>query len=117
MRDQPFITDNAPGLLSVYVVHVATAGATACQSKATKPACMTATYLSDTNPFGVVIGDSQRGAVAYGSCLSGPIHVQTINFFGTEPRPVCTYTVTCDPNAGYPDCALGNSPRDSISKK
>jgi hypothetical protein len=88
----PFITDAAPGLLSVYVVHVATAGATACQYKATKPPCMTATYLSDTNVFGVTIGNSQTGvSIGYGTCRVGTIHVQTISYFASGTTPSCCY--------------------------
>jgi hypothetical protein len=103
------VVDSAAGLLPVYVVQIGATGATGAQYKATKPACMTATYLSDTNPFGVVIGNSQTGtAVAYGSCLAGDIHVQTINFFASGTTPVCCiYPLSCDPAAGNPDCTLG----------
>jgi len=90
----------APGLFLVYVVHVFTAGSTAVQYSAPKPACLTATYLSDTNMFAVTIGHSQTGvAVGYGSCRIGTIHVQTLAYFvagGTAQ--CCEYPVLPDPN-------------------
>jgi len=95
------ITDTAPGLLPIYVVHIVDAGATAIQYIAAKPACMTSTYLSDTNPFGVTIGNSQTGvSVGYGTCRSGAIHCQTISYFASgTTRRCCVYTVHCDPSA------------------
>jgi len=102
------ITDTAPGLLPIYVVHIVDAGATAIQYIAAKPACMTSTYLSDTNPFGVTIGNSQTGvSVGYGTCRSGAIHCQTISYFASGTTPACcVYTVHCDP-LGVDQCASG----------
>lgn len=102
------VTDAAPGLLSVYIVHIGTAGATAVQYMAAKPAAMTASYLSDTNPFGVTIGNSQTGvSVGYGTCRNGNIHCQTMSFFGSGTTPACTiYEVKCDP-LGTNKCAGG----------
>ncbi|MEJ2720863.1 MAG: FlgD immunoglobulin-like domain containing protein [bacterium] len=103
------ITDATPGLLQVYVVHIVEGeGVTASGYIAAKPACMTATYLTDTNPFPLTVGNSQTGAyVLYGTCLSGAIHVQTINFlaYGTTPT-CCQYAVTCDP-LGWDQCDSG----------
>ena len=97
----PYISDTQPGLLAVYVVHVATAGATACEYAAPKPACFPATYLSDTNPFDVTIGNSQSGvSVGYGTCRAGAIHVQTISYFASGTTPSCChYPVVPDPLA------------------
>ena len=94
------LTDAAPGLLSFYVVHVLTPGASASQFIAAAPACMLgATYLSDSAPFSVTIGSSQTGvAIGYGACLSAPIHCLTINFFaGGTSSTCCIYEVTADP--------------------
>ena len=87
------IIDAAPGLLSVYVVHVNVPGATASQFYAPTPACMVgATYLSDGAPFAVTIGSSQTGvAIGYGACYTGPIHVLTINYFGGGASMACCY--------------------------
>jgi hypothetical protein len=105
----PYISDTQPGLLTVYVVHVATDGAAACEYAAPQPACFPATYLSDTNVFPVTIGNSQTGvSIGYGSCRVGTVLVQKIDFFatGTTP-PCCPYDVTCDPLSGTDACALG----------
>jgi len=94
------ITDAAVALLPVYVVHIGATGATAVQYTATKPACTTASYLSDTNVFSVTLGNSQTGmAIGYGACLTGDIHVQTINLFGSGTTPACCiYPITCHPD-------------------
>ncbi len=95
-----YITDAAPGLLSIYIVHVNVPGATACQFAAPTPACMTAaTYLSDSSPFAVVIGSSQTGvAIGYGGCFTGPIHVLTIQYFASGmTAPCCYFDVVPDP--------------------
>ena len=85
--------DAAPGLMSVYIVHMNTAGATASQFYAPTPACfLGATYLSDSPAFPVAIGSSQTGiAIAYGACLPSPIHVLTIQFFGQGLTPECCW--------------------------
>jgi len=91
--------DQAPGLMTFYVVHVLTAGATASQFAAPVPSCMTgAAYLGDSSPFGVVIGNSQTGvSIGYGGCLSGPIHLMTVRLFVQGlSEPCCLYPVTPD---------------------
>jgi hypothetical protein len=93
------LLDVGMGLGAYNVVHTGTTGSMACAFVAAHPACLTATYLSDTHPFPVTIGSSQTGvAVGYGSCRVGAIHVLTINYFtmGTTPA-CCYYPVTCDP--------------------
>lgn len=94
------ISDAAPGLLSIYVVHQGMNGATASQFAAPMPSCMNAVYLADDSPFGVVLGDSQNGvAIGYGACLPSPIHVLTIQFFGQGlSSNCCIYRVVRDPN-------------------
>jgi hypothetical protein len=93
--------DRAPGLCAYYVVHVATAGATASQWAAPQPACFMATYLSDTPWWPVVIGNSQTGiSIGYGACLASPIHILTINFFCQGlTDDCCLYDVVPDPAA------------------
>jgi hypothetical protein len=103
------LPDAVPGLTTYYIVHVYTTGATACQFVAKKPTCVTATYLSDTAPFPVTIGNSQVGiSIGYGTCRVGPIYVLGINYFTTGTTPACCYyKVTCDP-LGVDACASGN---------
>jgi len=95
------LNDKTVGVTSYYVVHVYATGATACRYSAPRPACFTATFLSDTNMFPVTVGNSQAGvSIGYGSCRFSPIHVQTMNFFtmGTT-LPCCPYWVRPDPVA------------------
>ncbi len=96
-----FIYDSAPGLLVIYIVQLAHyEGMTASQFSAPKPACFLATYISDTAVFPVTIGNSQTGvAIGYGQCLTGAIHVLTINFFvqGLTDE-CCFYETQPDPN-------------------
>jgi hypothetical protein len=91
--------DVVPGLGTYYVVHTGHQGATAAQFMARKPACLLATYLSDSAVHPVTIGNSQTGvAVNYGFCYYPPTLVLTINFFcqGLTGQ-CCTYRVSPDP--------------------
>jgi hypothetical protein len=106
--------DRSPGIVPFHVVHVGTGGATACQYSAPKPDCLAATFLSDTNVFPVTIGGSQGGvSIGYGTCRTGPIHVQTISYFtmGTTGA-CCYYPVLPDPAVGVigtVDCSFNPS--------
>lgn len=85
------LNDTVAGLTPYYAVHV-NAVAVASQFSAPKPACMTATYLSDTAAFPVTIGNSQTGvAIGYGACQVSPTLVLTINYFTTGTTPACCY--------------------------
>jgi hypothetical protein len=99
------IQDTVPGLLTVYIVHVNTPGATACQFSMPHPWCFGATYLSEapTPPY-IAIGNSQTGvAIAYGGCIPGPNHVLTIQYFGQGDTPsCCCLYVEPDPTATPP---------------
>jgi hypothetical protein len=101
------IADVPPaGLKPIYIVVAcwwgsAREGTTGVRFSAPKPACYDAIWLSDTNVFPIVIGNSQTGvSVSFGACLSYPIHVMTMNFSaqGTT-RPCCYYWVRPDPAA------------------
>ncbi len=94
------LLDTSSGLVSYHVVHLDIPGAMACQFSAPQPGCFIATWLSDTQNFAVTIGDSQFGvSVAYGQCLSSPIHVLSINFFtqGLTSK-CCGFPLLPDPN-------------------
>ena len=96
------LLDHAPGLMTFYIVHVLTAEASAAEFAAPVPPCMTgATYLGESSPFGVVIGNSQTGvSIGYGSCRSGPIQLLTVRLFVQGlSEPCCLYPVVPDP--GY----------------
>ena len=94
------LPDAIPGLTPYYVVHV-NAVAIASQFWAPTPACMTATYLSDTAVFPVTIGSSQTGvAIGYGACQAGNIHCLTLNYFTSGTTPACClFPILPDPVA------------------
>jgi hypothetical protein len=109
--------DELSGLVSIYVVHVQTPGATACQFSIPEPWCSGLTYLSEavTSPYikiGTCSGPSATGcAIAYGSCRPSPNMVLTLTYFGqgTTVNCCCMY-VEPDPTATPPgiyvtDCA------------
>jgi len=97
------LTDNAPGLLPVYIIHhPLPGGAMAVQFAAPVPSCMVgAVWLGDSWSFPLVIGTSQTGvSVGYQSCQTGPIFVGTMNFFVQALTTAdCAYPVIADPAA------------------
>jgi hypothetical protein len=99
--------------VTVYVFHMQTPGATACQFKIEQQGGANLIWLFDSPAFPVYFGNSQTGAiVAYGACLSGPIHVMTISYFGNGISPTCSrLEVVGHPTATPPgllsvDCAV-----------
>ncbi len=95
-----FLSDTVPGLCTYTVVHVWSAGSTAARFSAPQPACLLATYLSDTCAFGCMIGNSQTGmSIGHGACLVSPIFLVSINYFCQGlTGPCCAYPVLPDPN-------------------
>ncbi len=100
------IYDSAPGLITTYVVHVYTPGATASQFKLD---CSTWnngvwTHLGETYPYTSVIGNTQVGvAIAYGTCVASPNLIATVNWFGNGLASTCQFCqVVADPTAVPP---------------
>jgi hypothetical protein len=87
------------GFIPLYVVHTGNVSATASQFIAPKPPCFDAIYIGDTTQFPTTIGNSQTGiSIAYGMCINPPIHILTINYFGTgNTGTCCFYALDCDP--------------------
>lgn len=89
------ISDTTTGLLSAYVVHLYTPGATAVDFKVVGTSCLFMTYLSETVTapyikFGSCAGPSATGcAIAYGSCVPSPNMILTIQFFTQGLTPSC----------------------------
>lgn len=92
------LVDNG-GLIQLEVLHVHTTGATASQFKL-DVSNIGWTHLGDVFDFATTIGRSITGtSVAYGSCLTGPVHLVTVNFAGSQAPP-CTYvSIVPDPGA------------------
>ncbi|MFH1754817.1 MAG: hypothetical protein ABIA59_03860 [Candidatus Latescibacterota bacterium] len=89
------LTDTAPGLKLVYVVHVYSPGATASQFRVTADAGMLMTYLAEavTAPYikiGTCAGPAGTGcAIAYGSCVASPNMVLTVQYFASGLTTPC----------------------------
>ena len=93
------ISDTAPGLLPVYVIHnplsTPSGGAIGVRFAAPRPDCMTgASWVSDSTPFSLS-GSSQTGvAIAYGGCVMEPTHILTIQYLASgSTTPDCPYIV------------------------
>lgn len=112
----PYLASGAPGVVSIYVVVHSTTPVASVQYWAPIPDCWYgAVYLGESNQFPVVIGDSQSGvAIAFGTCLTEPIHVQTITVFAELPPPsdsCCTMVALPHPQVAsgeieFVDCSL-----------
>jgi hypothetical protein len=102
------LDDKTAGVTAIYIVHVGATGAMGSQYAAPRPSCFAATYLSDVNMFPVTIGNSQTGvSIGYGTCRSGPIHLQTINFFTQAlTQSCCRYSVVAHPGAESGDIEM-----------
>jgi hypothetical protein len=86
------LSDKTAGMCAFYVVHVGTPGALASSFSAPVPACFTGSWLSDTVVFPVTVGNSQNGiSIGYGTCVPGPVHVLTMNFFCQGMSQNCCY--------------------------
>lgn len=102
----PFIVDNGPGTLPIYVIVQAPVGVTAVSFLAPMPACFEgATYLGESSPFLVVTGDSQTGVtIGLGACTpAAPVHVLTIYVFAaglTDASVCCKWPVLPHPDVG-----------------
>lgn len=94
------LTDRTAGVCTYYIVHTETSGAAGSVFSAPIPACFSASWLSDTVVFPVTLGDSQTGAsIAYGGCVSAPIHVLTMSFFCQgQTGNCCGYRILPHPN-------------------
>jgi hypothetical protein len=106
------------GLVSVYVVHAYTTGALGCRFSAPLPDCwIGATWLSDTNAFPYVNGNSQTGvSVAYGTCRSAPILVMTIFVFSIgSAQPCCPYFVFRDSSTSLYGAHVVTCAMDTVS--
>lgn len=98
--------DLMPQVIQFHVVHVNTTGAQASRFKAPVPTCMNgAIWLSDETGWPIKIGLVPDGTiVGYGGCITGPIHVMTINIFGQGlSSSCCYYPILPDPSGltGY----------------
>ncbi len=83
------ISDTGP-LVSVYLLHKNTGGATASQFRVVAPAQMT--YLSQTEaPSMLRLGNANDDmSIAYTACLTGDFLICTVTYLGTGTTPACS---------------------------
>jgi hypothetical protein len=99
------IADGGQGVVNLYVVHTLGAGATAVQFKLQPSAGFGATFIGDTYPFELYLGNSQTGiSIAYGDCLSGTVVVLGVTYLFLGSSDTCSYIdVVGDPaEVNYP---------------
>ena len=91
-----------PATTTVYVVHINTAAATACQFALAAPTGLV--HVATVGGTGtLLLGNAQDGAgVAYGSCRGGPIYVAMVIYAGAVVTPCDLITVVDDPTANPP---------------
>jgi hypothetical protein len=108
------LTDAAPGLVLVYIVHMFSPGGTAAQFGIEETHPMT--YLSESPgtyiKIGTCAGPSGFGcAIAYGGCYPTPNMILTIQYFGSGLSPACSYIKVVEDGTAVPpilavtDCA------------
>ncbi|UCH82750.1 MAG: hypothetical protein JSW50_09735 [Candidatus Latescibacterota bacterium] len=86
--------DRMAGLFVVHVVHVNTSGATASTFAAEDGPGFTGVWLSDTTPYPLVVGYSHGPmglSQGYGACLTSPIHIASMNYFGYGTSAACSW--------------------------
>lgn len=116
-----FICDNAVRILPIYIIYTSDGyssplSITGVEFSAPKPSCFTGVWLSDTNVFAVVLGNSQTGvSIGFGLCKAAPFHVMTINYFASGTTPAdCVYRTLAHPynvtgNIEVADCDFNSS--------
>jgi len=108
------ITD-VSGLKTIYIYHINTSGATASQFMVQVDAGVTMSYLSESSLYlkiGTCAGPLATGcAIAYQTCLTGPIQILTLQYFASGTSTPCSeFNIVEDPGAIVPglyvtDCA------------
>ena len=88
------------GVVTVYVVHKITGGATASQFKIEAPAGWT--LMGADHQIELHIGDFYYGiAYAYGECLTGTIHLTTLTYQSPGSSAGLTFKVVPDNPGNY----------------
>ncbi len=104
--DQPFdcdIIDFAPGLVTVYLIHMYTPGAMGARFMVEYGADVAMTYLGEEMNYVVESGNALTGiTVCYEACLSSPIVIGEILYFGHGLSAPCSYmSVEPHPEASW----------------
>lgn len=85
------LSDTGPGVVTVYVVHSTSSGATGSQFKLQTGSGVMLSYLGETSPFPLVIGNTQTGiSIGYGSCQYSDVLVSTISYYASGNSATCS---------------------------
>jgi len=86
------LQDSGPGTVTYYVVQVGSQGATASEFKI-ETSGFTGVYVGKTSPFPLIIGDDPMTgiSIAYGACLTGPIHILSLTYTIDGSTPPCSW--------------------------
>ncbi len=95
------LVDSGTGLVSVYVVHSPSNGSTASQFMLEAGSGVSMTYMGETSPYSVIIGDTQSGiSIGYGSCKYTDILVSTVSYYSAGGSSQCSaIKIAVDPSA------------------
>jgi hypothetical protein len=98
---------DAAGLVSVYVYHINTSGASASQFMVEQTGGTGLSFVSETPAYlkiGQCAGPAATGcAIAYQACLSGPLLILTITYIGSGASDPCgQFAIVEDPSADPP---------------
>lgn len=92
----------APGLFTVYVVHINTSGATYSRFRVVSGGGFNGVYQTENVLSPTYDGDTQTGIeITYGACLASPPFVVAMitYLFGSPPPPCSFLQVVADPEA------------------
>jgi hypothetical protein len=95
------LMDDAPGPVSVYVVHHIYSGSRASQFMIRGSSGALLTYLGHASQFPLILGDPQSGmAVAYEACMTTDVLVTQLNYFKSGSSSSCSYLqIVGDPSS------------------
>jgi hypothetical protein len=95
------LVDSNPGMVTVYVVHSSANGATASQFRIESGSGVSLSYMAETSPFSIVVGNTQTGvSIAYGNCKYSDILVSTVSYYSAGGSSACSNIwVSPDPGA------------------
>lgn len=86
------ITDASPSLLSLFVIHKHTVGATASQFGVSLTGGSTMTFTGATAASGMLLLGTPPTdiSIAYGGCVAGDFLIANVTYFGGGSSPACS---------------------------
>lgn len=85
-------SDQAPGLVSYYLFHENSPGASAVEFQLDLAGFEYSSWFGDSSPFGLKIGNFLEGvSISYEGCLFGTVYLGVARFMGTGTTNECHY--------------------------